>query len=115
MLRNKFIFSAITVTVCAAALLTSCGGNGNRDDATSGKETTKTTERGTGSIVEEIGSDIKDGIESIGSDIENGMGDVEDATHGTTESETTSDTTAPKVMPKMPHGRHHRAPVPFGK
>lgn len=132
MLKNKLLISAILITMCSCAMLASCG-DGTRVEETNG---TQATEKETNNIVEDIGSDIKDGAENIGNDIQNGMGDVEDATHGIVDDQNGGDSGQSNAgnenggdsgmngengnnMPggdsENARGRRHRSAVPFGK
>jgi hypothetical protein len=74
-------------------------------------------------MIEDIGSDVKDGVENIGNDIQKGMGDVEDATHGIIDDKNEIDPRQRHANERgnyMPDGenasgRRHRGAVPFGK
>ena len=119
MLKNKFLVSALTLTICACATLASCG-DGTRVEEESGNTTTQAAQNQ--NIVEEIGSDIKDGAENIGDGLQNGMGNAEDATHGITEDKNelkpeqgvTGNDNVGNNSGNM-RMRRHRPPVPFGK
>ena len=119
MLKNKLLVSALTAVLCVCATLASCG-DGTRVEEHSGNTTTHAAENQ--NIVEEIGSDIKDGAENIGNGMQNGMGNVEDATHGIIEDKNevkpeqgvTGNDSVGNNSGNM-RMRHHRSPVPFGK
>jgi hypothetical protein len=107
MLNKKIIISAISalaLTVCTSVMLASCGGNGDDMGGNGSESTVETTKKETNTgVIDEVSSDIGSIVDDV-TDKDN----LEDATHGTTETEEETTET------ESDSSRHHRT-YPNGK
>ncbi|MBQ8409875.1 MAG: hypothetical protein IJY39_13525 [Clostridia bacterium] len=120
--KKKIMITALLLTTCAAATLTSCGGNmsnNGNNDANGERVTTDTNDRETKETNKGIIDSVEDGVENIGSDIADMVGDPENATHGTEDNDgnvENNDAMGDNGTSNAPKdGARHRRAVPYGK
>jgi hypothetical protein len=122
--KKKLMITALLLTLCAAASLTSCGRtdantDGTQNDNNGERVTTAPAETDKKEPDNGIVGDIESGIEDIGSDIENSVGNPEDATHGKTDNNTEGNNgnMSNEMTPNTGNapGARHRKAVPNGK
>ena len=121
--KKNLMITALLLSLCATAALTSCGrtdanadstqsdNNGERVTTAPAEPDRKETDNG-------IVGGIESGLEDIGSDIENSIGSPEDATHGKAEDavEENGNNNGNQRDQMIPHmGARHRQAVPNGK
>ena len=115
--KKNLMITALLLSLCATASLTSCGrtnandtqngNNGERVTTTPAEPDRKETDNG-------IVGGIERGLEDMGSDIKNSIGNPEYATHGKTNDTVESkDYQKDQMTPNM--GAKHRQAVPNGK
>ena len=117
--KKNLMITALLLSLCATAALTSCGRTDANTDSTQSdnngeRVTTAPAEPDRKETDNGIVGGIESGLEDIGSDIENSIGNPEYATHGKTNDTVESkDHQKDQMTPNM--GAKHRQAVPNGK